>query len=209
MKHVEEIEGGNKNTQLMDAIRLEMANAGVAFKIFEPGEKPPPEYTQSSGHMVYDVKIDFMRKGRWVTDGHCTPNPETSSYTGVVSRESIRIILTHAASHGVHTFAANVCNAYHQAPPSEKHFILWEPEFGIENVGKKARITRTFYGGKCAGRDFRHRPRSCMKFLGFESLRTDPGVWTRESRSTTSMCSCTPMTALSSATVVNVSFEMR
>ena len=73
MKHTEEIDRGNKNTLWMDAIRLEMANVGVAFKILEPGENPPPGYTKSSGHMVYDVKMDFTRKGRWVKDGHRTP----------------------------------------------------------------------------------------------------------------------------------------
>ena len=45
VKHAEETDRGNKNTLWMDAIRLEMANIGVAFKILEPGEKPPPGYT--------------------------------------------------------------------------------------------------------------------------------------------------------------------
>ena len=181
VKHAEEIDRKNKNTLWMDAIRLEMANVGVAFKILETGENPPPGYSKSSGHLVYDVKMDFTRKGRWVKDGHRTPNPETSSYAGVVSRESIRIMLTHAALHGVPTFAADVRNAYLQAPTSEKHYIVCGPEFGIENVGKKALITRALYGGKCAGRDFWHHLRSCMKFLGFESSRADPDVWMRES----------------------------
>ena len=64
----------------MDAIRLEMANVGVAFKILEPRENPPPGYTKSSGHMVYDEKMDFTRKGRWVKDGNRPPNPETAKY---------------------------------------------------------------------------------------------------------------------------------
>ena len=85
----------------MDAIRL-------AFNILEPGDNPPPGYSKSSGHMVYVMKMVCVRKVMWVKDGHRTPNPETPSYTGVVSRESIRIILTHAAWHGVPTFAADV-----------------------------------------------------------------------------------------------------
>ena len=84
-----------------DAIRLEMSNIGVAFKILEKGENPPPGYSKSSGHMIYDVKMDFTRKGRWVKDSHRTPDPESSSYAGVVSRESITILLTHAALHGL------------------------------------------------------------------------------------------------------------
>ena len=52
---------------------------------------------KSSGHLIYDVKMDFTRKARWVKDGHRAPDPETSSYAGVVSRESIQIAPTTAA----------------------------------------------------------------------------------------------------------------
>ena len=51
----------------------------------------------------------------------------------------------------------------------------------MKNVGKKALITRALYGGTCAGRDFWHCIWSCIKFLGFNSSRTDPDVWMRES----------------------------
>ena len=95
--------------------------------------------------------------------------------------ESIRILLTHAAMHGVPIMAVDVCNAYLQAPTSEKHFIICEPEFGIENIGKKDLITRALYGGKCTGRDFWNHLRICMKFLGFESLSDNPDIWMRES----------------------------
>ena len=77
--------------------------------------------------------------------------------------------------------AADVRNAYLQAPTSEKHFIICGPEFGIENIDKKDLITRALYGGKCAGRDFWQHLRSCMKFLGFSFSRADLDVWMRES----------------------------
>ena len=101
-----------------------MSNIGVAFKILDPGENPPIGFTKSSGHMIYDVKMDFTRKARWVKDGHRTPDPESSSYDGVMSRESIRIMLTHAALHDVPVVAVDVRNAYLQAPTSEKHYII-------------------------------------------------------------------------------------
>ena len=89
IKHTEEIDHRNKNTFWQDAIKLEMSNVGVAFKILEKGESPPPGYTKSSGHIVFDVRMSFQRKAQWVKDGHHTPDPDTSSYAGVVSRESI------------------------------------------------------------------------------------------------------------------------
>ena len=118
--------------------------------------------------------MDFTRKERWVKIGRCTSNPETSTYAGAVSRESIRIILTHAALCGVPTFADEVCNTNLLFPRSYKHYIVRGPEFGIENVRKKALITPALYGGKCASRDFWHQLRSCTKFLGHKSPRADP-----------------------------------
>ena len=131
-----------------------MYEVSVAFKILNRRENPPPGCTKSSGHLVYDVKMDFTRKVRWVKDGHLTPDPETSSYAGVVSRVSVRIAFTYAALNDVNILAVDIRNAYFQAPSSEKHYIICGAEFGLENVGKKALILRALYGGKVAGRDF-------------------------------------------------------
>ena len=127
--------------------------------------------------MLYSVKMDFARKERWVKNGHRTIYPESTSYAIVASREIIPILLTQAALHGVPIMAADVRNAYLQTPTSEKHYIICGPEFGIENIEKKALITRALYGDKCSGRDFWNHLRSCMKFLGFESSRADPDGW--------------------------------
>ncbi|EJK53260.1 hypothetical protein THAOC_27335, partial [Thalassiosira oceanica] len=61
-----------------DAYEKEMRNVSVAFRILKRGQKAPVGYTRSSGHLIFDVKMDFTRKARWVKDGHRTPDPETS-----------------------------------------------------------------------------------------------------------------------------------
>ena len=77
--------------------------------------------------------------------------------------------------------AADIRNAYLQAPTSVT--IICGPEFGIENQGKRALITRALYGGgKVSGRDYRNSLRSCVKFLGFDSCLADPDVWMREAK---------------------------
>ena len=43
-----------------------------------------------------------------VLDGHKTPEPEGSTYAGVVSRQSVRIALTYAALNGIDVFAADI-----------------------------------------------------------------------------------------------------
>jgi hypothetical protein len=100
--------------------------------------------------------MDFTRKARWVKDGHKTPDSETSSFAGVVSCDSIQIALTHTALLELPVLGSDICNAYLQAPSSEKHFIVCGPEFGIKNEGRVALIWRALYGGKVAGCDFWH-----------------------------------------------------
>ena len=65
--------------------------------------------------------------------------------------------------------AADIQNAYLQAPSYEKYFIVCGAEFGLENVGKVSFITRALYGGKVAGRYFWHHLQDCMDHIGFTS----------------------------------------
>ena len=89
-----------------------------AFNIQELGTKAPPGWSKVTGHLIFDVKMDFTRKARWVLDGHKTPDPIGSTYAGVVSRDSVRIAFTYASLNDLDVFAADVRKAYLQAPSS-------------------------------------------------------------------------------------------
>jgi hypothetical protein len=82
--------------------------------------------------MIFDINIDFTNKARWVLDGLQTPNVEGSTYAGVVSRESVRIAFTYAALNGLGICAADIQNAYLQAPSSQKDYTICGPKFGLE-----------------------------------------------------------------------------
>ena len=69
----------------------------VDFNILEDVESPPPGCTKSTDHLIFDLNTEFTRKGKWVKDVYYAPYTENSSYTGVVSRESIWITLTTSA----------------------------------------------------------------------------------------------------------------
>ena len=181
VEHARELDRTNGNNFWMEALEKEMFNNGIAFEILADGESAPKGWSKVTGHIVWDVKMDFTRKARWVLDGHKQADPDGCTYAGVVSRESVRIALTYAALNGLDVCAADIRNAYLQAPSSNKDYIICGPEFGIENEGKVALIHRALYGGKSAGRDFRNHLRSCMHFLGFESCPADPDVWMRPS----------------------------
>ena len=153
----------NGNTLWRDAINREMENLKVAFDILDDGKKPPPGYSKSSGHIIFDVWMTLERKARWVKDGHKTPEPTWFTFAGVVSRETVRIALTYAALNDLDVCACDIQNAYLQAPTSEKHYIICGPEFGLENVGKSAIIVRALYGGKSAGADYWRHIRKAME----------------------------------------------
>ena len=134
MEHADKIDSRNGNTMWRDVLKKEMYNVGVAFEILDEGAHAPHGWKQVAGHLVWDVKMDFTRKARWVLDGHKTPDPIGSTY-GVVSRESVRIALTYAALNELDVFATDIWNAYLQAPSSQKDYIICGPEFGVKNIG--------------------------------------------------------------------------
>jgi hypothetical protein len=179
IEHAIKLDENNGDNYWRDALSKEMKNVGIAFEVLDEGQNQPVGWSKVTGHIIFDVKMDFTRKARWVLDGHKTPNPIGSTYAGVVSRESVRIALTYAALNGLDVVAADIRNAYLQAPSSQKDYIICGPEFGLENKGKKALITRALYGGKAAGKDFRNHLRSCMRHLDFQSCLADPDVWMR------------------------------
>ena len=108
--------------------------------------KPSATHKRLPFHIIYDIKMDFTRKARLVAEGCRTPNPVTSTYAGVVSREIVRIAFTDALLNGFDVWAADVQNAFFQAPCSKKYFIVCGPEFGSEFIGRLATISRTQAG---------------------------------------------------------------
>jgi hypothetical protein len=74
-----------------DAVRKEMKNVRIAFKILNGDESVPPTYQEIRCHMIFDVNMkDFRRKARFVAGGQTTDNPHAMTYASVVSMESVR-----------------------------------------------------------------------------------------------------------------------
>ena len=72
----------------------------------------------------------------------------------VVSREIIRIKITYDLLIVLEVMSVDIKNSYLQAPTSEKHYVIYGPEFVIDNVGKVSLITRALYVGKLSTWDF-------------------------------------------------------
>ena len=92
--------------------------------------------------MLHDIRRENVpkRKARFVANGSKTKDPNVTTYAGVVSRETVRIVLTYSALNGLDLMAADIQNAYLQAPILVKYWTRCGPEFGSEHQGKKARI---------------------------------------------------------------------
>jgi len=124
VENANEINRSNSNTFWKETLAKKMTEVGVAFEVLEEEMKAPIGWSKVTGHLVWDVKMDFTRKARWVLDGHKTPNPIGSTYAGVVSRDRIRIAFTYAVLNDLDVFATDIRNAYLQALSSQKDHIL-------------------------------------------------------------------------------------
>ena len=147
----------------MDAIQKEMEHVMPAFTRAEcsleevKSGKALPGYQEIKCYLVFNLKIDFMRKARFVAGSHMTDPPASMNYSSVVWRETVRIALLLAALNVLDVCAADIGNAYLNAPCKEKIWVTAGPEFG-ENAGKPMIIERALYmvssrpalrGGRC------------------------------------------------------------
>ena len=155
-------------------MKRQMDNLKVAFTILEDGAKIPVGCNKASGYLVFDIRITFDRKSRWVKDGHRNPEPNWSTFDLVVHRDRALIELTYAALNNLPMFSCGVQNSYLQVPYSEKHYVVCGLEFGLDNVVKYAIIVRPLYDTKSAGADHCWNFRSTMEEMGVSSCEADP-----------------------------------
>jgi hypothetical protein len=87
---------------------------------------------------------NFTRKARLVAGGHTTETPVAMTYSSVVSRDSIRIAFLLAPLNDLKICAADVGNAYLNAPCKEKIWAVAGIEFGSE-VGSVMLAHRTCF----------------------------------------------------------------
>ena len=87
-----------------------MKNVRVYFDIKKKDTKIDPGHSYLDYHIIFDVKMDFTRKDRFVDNGYTTPIKPASTYGGIVSRDMARISLTYASLYGLDIMAADIEN---------------------------------------------------------------------------------------------------
>ena len=106
--------------------------------------------------------------------------PSTITYSSVVSGESIRIGFLVAALNGLDVLAADIQNAYLNAPTEEKVWFRAGPEWGA-HAGKPVLIFRVLYGLKSSRQAWRSHCAQTLEQIGFKSSLADPNVWYKPS----------------------------
>lgn len=161
------------------AIEKEMKNVMPAFE-FRDDNTVPIGYKHIDCHLIFDVKTDLTRKARYVAGGHQTDPPKESTYSSVVSRDSVRIAFTLAALNGLDVLAGDVQNAYLNAPTTERCYTTAGMEFGKDRCGRPVLIVRALYGLKSSGARWRDHMAATLRDAGFEGSKADPDVWMRK-----------------------------
>ena len=157
-----------------------MKNVRIAFEEFDGDPNTLIGYTRITGHLVFDVKLgeNFRRKARYCADGHKTGVPASITYSMVVSRDSVRVLLLIAALNELDVLGADVLMPSSTAPNKEKCWMIAGPEFGTEE-GKTFIIIQVLYGLKLASSSFRSHMAEKLTGMGFLSSMADPDVWLR------------------------------
>ena len=137
-----------------------------------------PGYQQIKCHMIFDVKTgeNFRCKARFVAGGHTTETPTSLTYSSVVSRDSVRIILLAATLNGLQVMACDIQKAYLTANCREKIWTYAGPEFGSE-CGQPTIIRKALYGLKSSGTAFRAHLAETLHGIGSKPTKADSDVW--------------------------------
>ena len=136
-----------------------------------------PTFKEIGVHMIFDVKLDgkFTRKARLVADGHKIDTPASSTYSSVVSRESVRIAFLYASLNDLDILSCDVANAYLCADCKEKVWIKAGKEFGSDE-GAVMIIRKALYGLKSAGNSWHNLLCETILQMGYTNSIADPDV---------------------------------
>ena len=80
-----------------------------------------------------------------MTNGHLVETPDSVTYSTVVYRDLVRILLLAEPLNGLEVKGVDVRNAFLGANNLEKHWLRAGPEFGPEQ-GKVFIVVRALYG---------------------------------------------------------------
>ena len=162
------------------AIDKEMTAVMIAFEFV--GRNKPEGYKVIRCHLIFDIKMNLTRKARIVAEGNrATPDADVPVYASVVSRESVRILFAIASLNNLKIRAADITNAFLNAPCLENICFKAGPEFG-DKEGQWVIVRRALYGLVSSSAAFAIHRNQVLYDMGFLPCEADPDVWMRRSK---------------------------
>ena len=128
-----EFDKANSNNKWYDATKAEMDSIH-SYQVFKKHEKAqynkqkkvfnaPPGYQKIRVHLICVVKYDGRHKARLVADGHLTPEPVESIYSGVVSLRNLRLVIFLGKLNNLVLWGADIGNVYLEAITEENYLL--------------------------------------------------------------------------------------
>ena len=156
VKEAYEFDENNKIKLWIDGIKEEMNKVRVAVQESNVSPDKWIGHQEIGIHMIFDIKLaeNFRRKAIMVSGGYTTKTPSSVTYSYVISRDSVLIMLMIAALNDLYLQAADIENTYLTAPFREKIWTRAGPEFGMDEE-KVFIVVRALYGLKFSGAAFR------------------------------------------------------
>ena len=116
---------------------------------------------------------NFRRKAQMVAGGHTMETPAVLTYSSVVSRDVVRIVLTIYALNDLNILSCDIQNAYLTAKCREKIWTRAGSEFGSDQ-GKAMIIVQSLYGLKSIRSAFRDLLAEFLYDLNYRPSKATP-----------------------------------
>ena len=184
-----EFDKANNNSKWYDATKDELDSIH-SYEVFQKHEKvkhdkkkkvmnAPPGYQKIRVHLISAVKYDGRHKARLVADGHLTPEPVESIYSGVVSSRNLKLVIFLGKLNYLELWGADIGNPYLEAPTGEKLYIVAGPE--IEDwEGYILTLSKALYGLKSSGKIWAETLHAILKEMNFTPSRADQCIWLKK-----------------------------
>ena len=184
-----EFDKANNNSKWYDATKAELDSIH-SYHVFQKHEKAiydkqkkvinaPPGYQKIRVHLVFAVKYDGRHKARLVADGHLTPEPVESIYSGVVSLRNLKLVIFLGKLNDLELWGADIGNAYLEAPTEEKLYIVAGPEFE-DWEGYILTFSKALYGLKSSGKRWAETLHDILIDMDFKPSRADQCIWLKK-----------------------------
>ena len=184
-----EFDKANNNSKWYDATKAELDSIH-SYHVFQKHEKAiydkqkkvinaPPGYQKIRVHLVFAVKYDGRHKARLVADGHLTPEPVESIYSGVVSLRNLKLVIFHGKLNNLELWGADIGNAYLEAPTEEKLYIVAGPEFE-DWEGYILTFSKALYGLKSSGKRWAETLHDILIDMDVIPSKADQCIWLKK-----------------------------